>query len=286
VNVFRLLFGQLKNLQNCNKPKQERFADENDENSEQQTPLTPQIPRTPRSSRTSKTEVLCRKETRNSLEEIGKTLIREGSIRKIISSRKIPRHHVEMESTLVPPQRKSGDFSVVPPEKFYENGNLLKSFKVGYHRNIQVTSGQESDVVVGKLIRTINKQQIVSQVLCTALNMAFGKSGKANAKADQITEKCKFILKAAYYGAYLTAIANNHKQLFLTIIGAGNFGNKLEWIYEAILEAHVQWGNHKNCNLEAVKLIIDTNEYYRPFFVNLEAKNIDYKLVEMDRGKQ
>jgi len=148
---------------------------------------------------------------------------------------------------------------------------------VGYHKNIQVTAGYK-DPNIEKFSRVSNPAQIVSQVFVPALNLGTSKYGKNNLKVKDYESKCKFVLKAAYTAAYLTAIANNHSQLYLTMIGS-NLNNPIEWIYDAILEAHLQWGLHPNSNLGSVKLILN-DESPATLIDGLIANNINYKLFK------
>jgi hypothetical protein len=67
-----------------------------------------------------------------------------------------------------------------------------------------------------------------------------------------------FILHAAYEGTYIrfvqniclhlfifkSAIHENRKKIYLTMVGGGVFGNNPSKIFDVILWAHKKWGGH------------------------------------------
>jgi len=160
---------------------------------------------------------------------------------------------------------------------------LLTLYKIGYHKNAQVTSGHK---VNGQFLRVDDSNQVVDQVFCAALNIIQGLNGKRNGEIQGVEAKCKFLLKCAYEGSYLSAIHNNRKKLFLTLIGAGSFGNKLEWIYEAILNAHLKWGSHPNNTLKKVYIVLYTNTaFHPPFVAQLKKYNVAYTQTTYIKGE-
>jgi len=96
--------------------------------------------------------------------------------------------------------------------------------KIGIHWNVQITTSLE------------NPQPIVTQVFCSALPVAYNK-----ANPSSWSRIAQLILEASYEATLLTGIINKNKSdnnsLFLTFLGGGAFGNKEEWIQQAIKRA-------------------------------------------------
>ena len=73
----------------------------------------------------------------------------------------------------------------------------------------------------------------VSQAYCSALPVAYGRQ-----PIDQWTEFAKLILEAAYEATFCAALLNHANggtnRLFLTLLGGGVFGNRDQWILDAI----------------------------------------------------
>ena len=81
-----------------------------------------------------------------------------------------------------------------------------------------------------------NCQHQVSQAYCSALPVAY-----SSLPANLWSRFAKLILEAAYEATICTAILNaqdnGNKQLFLTLLGGGAFGNKTSWIMDSIARA-------------------------------------------------
>ena len=83
----------------------------------------------------------------------------------------------------------------------------------------------------------------VSQAYCSALPVAYGRQS-----TEQWTDFAKLILDAAYE-ATLAAVVTNAAQtgsrvVFLTLLGGGVFGNRDQWIMDAIERAFVKHIHH------------------------------------------
>lgn len=83
---------------------------------------------------------------------------------------------------------------------------------------------------------TINAaQQLVSQIYCSALPIGYSQLSETLWKEFAI-----LILEATYEATFHTALLNTQKtgnnKVFLTLVGGGAFGNKDEWIRDAILK--------------------------------------------------
>ena len=86
-------------------------------------------------------------------------------------------------------------------------------------------------------------QHRVSQIYCSALPVAY-----SPLPAKLWSEFAKLILEAAYEATICAAIlntrANGNKQLFLTLLGGGAFGNETSWIINSIARALNLYQNH------------------------------------------
>lgn len=96
---------------------------------------------------------------------------------------------------------------------------LMGQLKVGVQWNTQVT-----------LPKSENK---VTQVFCSALPLAY-----SNLNDEQWESFSKLILNATYEATFYLAtknmVTNGSNKLFLTLVGGGAFGNRIEWILSAI----------------------------------------------------
>jgi len=132
----------------------------------------------------------------------------------------------------------SGQESKFPRIESREYYKLLLLAKACYHKNCQVTTGCKTSKGLEKVH---DPKQLVDQCLCAAINISQGDSGKANSNMPDIESKCRFALDLAYNGIYLEALVNRRSQIYLSLVGGGSFGNKKEWIYSSIINAHKKW---------------------------------------------
>lgn len=72
----------------------------------------------------------------------------------------------------------------------------------------------------------------------------------------------KAMLKAAYDGTYLTAVAQQSRRLVLTFIGGHAFNNPMRLIIQAIVDAHEKYGQYLHSQCKIVLPIYDTNWGY------------------------
>jgi len=88
-----------------------------------------------------------------------------------------------------------------------------------------------------------NCQHQVSQIYCSALPVAY-----SPLPTKLWSEFAQLILEAAYEATICTAILNayinGNKQLFLTLLGGGAFGNQTSWIMDSIIRALKLYQNH------------------------------------------
>lgn len=127
------------------------------------------------------------------------------------------------------------------------NGYALFT-KEGLHainHQIENLSRQEYEMLKGKLrigIQwdtevTINQNKnIVTQAYCSALPVAYSLF-----ESELLERFARLILEATYEATLLAAIENfqrtGNNKVFLTLVGGGVFGNKTEWIIDAVENA-------------------------------------------------
>lgn len=105
-------------------------------------------------------------------------------------------------------------------EKEYEY--LKGKLSVGVQWNSQVTIGLT--------------QNLITQVYCSALPVSY-----TNIETELWSDFAKVILEATYEATFYVALKNyertGNNKIFLTLIGGGAFGNKPEWIFNAIAKS-------------------------------------------------
>jgi len=106
--------------------------------------------------------------------------------------------------------------------------NLKEKLQIGIQWNTQVTLN--------------NSENLVSQAYCSALPVAYS---LVDPKYWEIFSR--FVLEATYEATLYAALENFNKtgnnRVFLTLVGGGAFGNKQEWIYDAIKKVLMKFVN-------------------------------------------
>lgn len=156
-----------------------------------------------------------------------------------------------------------------------EWNTLSRQMKIGYQCNTQVTFNESKNL--------LNYDQRIDQVFTAALNVAQGMSGKENRIMENSALKAQFLLHSGYEGTYLSAIYNNRKKLYLTLIGGGVFGNNQDWILDAICTTHRKWGTVSS-GLEKVVVIIFSGGLTSDFYSELKKYNIPSKITVYEKG--
>eukprot|EP01087_Luapelamoeba_hula_P010655 TRINITY_DN2827_c0_g1_i5.p1 TRINITY_DN2827_c0_g1~~TRINITY_DN2827_c0_g1_i5.p1 ORF type:complete len:534 (+),score=60.62 TRINITY_DN2827_c0_g1_i5:1126-2727(+) len=175
---------------------------------------------------------------------------------------------------VVLPRPASHSTLMALPQNEWERAALRLHAKIGYHQNVQVTTGFRA----GDLLEQVtDPDQVIDQVICGAIYL-----DKSDIHVHPaVAERCEFALDVAYEGAYLAAIRHQKKHLFLTLVGGGAYGNKKKWIYGAIMRAHARWSNHANSCLERVTLVLPSvRDIYLPFISALQENGIPFFWVE------
>lgn len=117
---------------------------------------------------------------------------------------------------------------------------LRKELCVGLHEDVQVTSRNWGEFLIE------DAEQTVTQVLGSACAVSY--SGNNHALWEPLA---RLVLSASYeatlWAALLTALRHategSSRRAFLTCLGGGVFGNKLEWIVDAMAEAFSRFQN-------------------------------------------
>ncbi|QDS93930.1 hypothetical protein FF011L_27070 [Roseimaritima multifibrata] len=128
-----------------------------------------------------------------------------------------------------------------------QNGYLFPSDDglAKINETIRATSAADLDLLRGQLriglqwgveVTLDDVGHRVSQAYCSALPVAYGQQPQA-----EWTEFAKLILDAAYEATFAAAVIHanqsGNRVLFLTLLGGGVFGNRDEWITDAIERA-------------------------------------------------
>lgn len=149
-------------------------------------------------------------------------------------------------------------------EDFFNNEKFrLWSMRNGYcyptaqgleriNAHITAMVEDEREILKGKLkvgiqwnaeVTTANKDQIVSQVYCSALPIGY----VSGFPEQQWESFAKIILEATYEATFYVALINlengGSNRLLLTLVGGGVFGNKTEWILDAIKKSVQKFRN-------------------------------------------
>lgn len=101
---------------------------------------------------------------------------------------------------------------------------LAGRLQIGLHQGVEVTDGPTTP------------GQVVSQVFCSALPVAYGRAPQPCWETF-----AQLVLDGAYEATLLTGVLNSRQGgsniVLLTLLGGGAFGNAPEWIYKAIERA-------------------------------------------------
>ena len=116
---------------------------------------------------------------------------------------------------------------------------------------IRSKSGQEFENLKGKLrigiqwdteVTISGPDQIVSQAYCSALPVSY-----SHIPSEYWMIFARLILEATYEATLLAALMNyertGNSKVFLTLVGGGAFGNKIEWILDAIRKSVLKFSN-------------------------------------------
>ena len=106
----------------------------------------------------------------------------------------------------------------------HDRDDLMGDLRIGLHEDVEVTFARRFEPPA--------RPQRVSQAFCSALSCGYA-SGSLAAWRPIAT----LVLDAAYEATLLAAVATSTKRVWLTLLGAGAFGNDIAWIENAITRA-------------------------------------------------
>ena len=86
----------------------------------------------------------------------------------------------------------------------------------------------------------------------------------------------------------MSAIRNQNKTLYLTLIGGGVFGNQLETIYQSIIDAHQKYSTILSAqNLESVKIVLFRESDISPsLFELMKIYQIPFSFYKYFKGNK
>lgn len=113
------------------------------------------------------------------------------------------------------------------------------------NKQIRNKSEKEYEYLKGKLrigvqwdseVTISENGNLITQVYCAALPISY-----SDIEEELWSDFAKIILEAAYEATFYVALRNyertGNNKVFLTLLGGGAFGNKLEWIFNAIAKS-------------------------------------------------
>ena len=135
---------------------------------------------------------------------------------------------------------------------------------IGLHTNVPVLFGRDSaGLVVPMLTNDDTSYPTVDQVFSASVDVhACGRMSRAclrHSQEDQdqaVDHMARTLLRAAYEGLYLAALVQQRRQLYLTLVGGGSFGNRIELILEEMKRAHDKWAGHPASHLELCQICV------------------------------
>ena len=151
----------------------------------------------------------------------------------------------------------------------YNNPDITEKMKEAYKAGIQFDTEVVATNFGANIIyeEDFTKKLLVTQVYCSAISISYSR-----ASSYLWSNFAKWVLDCAYEYVFYATIQNaqNHpehpsaKKVYLTSLGGGVFGNKHEWIRDAILKAATKF---KDIGLEV-------------YIVNYSGKEDVYDIIE------
>ncbi|HEX5660645.1 MAG TPA: hypothetical protein VFX59_25810 [Polyangiales bacterium] len=113
----------------------------------------------------------------------------------------------------------------------HDRETVLGTVKVGLHRDVGVTFARR--------FAEPAEPTHVTQVFCSAISC-----GYSSVPRDHWKALATLVLEAAYEATLRAALLVGARRVWLTFLGGGVFGNRLEWIGESIGRALARMDNH------------------------------------------
>lgn len=138
--------------------------------------------------------------------------------------------------------------------------DLLGAMNIGFHRDIQVLFGNQSEEIFHQAL--FRRKPIIHQVFMAALDLGSANRWLKQSNLDLISDDsfrsqfekyadsatilAKALLHAGYEGAIGAACMHGAEKIVLTQIGGGVFENDKEWIQSAILDVLKKYKNFRS----------------------------------------
>lgn len=162
---------------------------------------------------------------------------------------------------------ENGKFTLLGNEVRIENNDAAidaaaDKVAIGLHMDCPIVFGRtkkqgifsrEPQNIVGSRVPVY---PLVDQVFSASVNYNDQYRPARFATPEQKSTVTQSLLRASYQGLYLSAILRKRKELYITLIGGGSFGNPIELIVQELERAHNQWASHPASCLEACVLAL------------------------------
>ena len=106
----------------------------------------------------------------------------------------------------------------------HDRDELMGALRIGLHEDVEVTFARRYVAP--------ERPQLVSQAFCSALSCGYASGSLADWQPI-----ATLVLDAAYEATLLAAVASGRRRVWLTLLGAGAFGNDIQWVEDAITRA-------------------------------------------------
>lgn len=136
-----------------------------------------------------------------------------------------------------------------PPASADERERMMREVRVGLHAGVfahfvRVSAHEpppaSSTAPLLAACKLVTPPPAIDQVFCAALNV-HARGIAPPLTRDEVSDKMRFLLQAAYEGTYACAALRRSRVLVLTCVGGGVFGNPLDLIAEVAADAHARW---------------------------------------------
>jgi len=123
----------------------------------------------------------------------------------------------------------------------FENVEKLNQILENFDKE-EIKNSLKVGIMWGSEVTISEIKYKVSQIYCSALPISYNYYNK-----DELEKFAKIILEAAYEATICAGILNylktGNNRLYLTLLGGGAFGNRIEWIIEAIEKTLKKYSN-------------------------------------------
>jgi len=123
----------------------------------------------------------------------------------------------------------------------FENVEKLNQILQNFDKE-EIKNSLKVGIMWGSEVTISEIKYKVSQIYCSALPISYNYYNK-----DELEKFAKIILEAAYEATICAGILNylktGNNRLYLTLLGGGAFGNRIEWIIEAIEKTLKKYSN-------------------------------------------